>query len=134
MQVAGSRAECKKLCLIRVIIALEESKEETCEQRTDPADGQYGAAGGEGNLNVTDRFAITPEDHAVLGEEIQIVREAVAGLPEKYRVPIYLYYSADLSVAEIAEVLMVPAGTVKSRMNKAKQLLKKELEALRYDR
>ena len=45
-----------------------------------------------------------------------------------------MYYSADLSVKEIAEVMKIPEGTVKSRMNKAKHLLKKELEALGYDR
>ena len=55
-------------------------------------------------------------------------------LPEKYRIPVYLYYSAELSVKEIAEVMKIPEGTVKSRMNKAKHLLKKELEALGYDR
>lgn len=41
---------------------------------------------------------------------------------------------ADMSVREIAEILQIPEGTVKSRMNKAKHLLKKELEALGYDR
>ena len=58
----------------------------------------------------------------------------VANLPEKFRMPIHLYYSADMSIREIAEILKVPEGTVKSRMNKAKSLLKKELEALGYDR
>lgn len=55
-------------------------------------------------------------------------------MPEKYRLPIHLFYSADISVQEIAKVLQIPEGTVKSRMNKAKRLLKKELEALGYDR
>ena len=41
---------------------------------------------------------------------------------------------ANMQMAEIAEVLQIPVGTVKSRMNKAKSLLKKELEALGYDR
>ena len=44
-----------------------------------------------------------------------------------------MYYSADMSVQEIAGVLQIPEGTVKSRMNKAKHMLKKELEALGYD-
>ncbi len=35
---------------------------------------------------------------------------------------------------QISQILQVPEGTVKSRMNKAKLLLKKELEALGYDR
>ncbi|MFR5355898.1 MAG: RNA polymerase sigma factor [Clostridia bacterium] len=47
---------------------------------------------------------------------------------------IHLYYSADLSIQEIAETLKIPEGTVKSRLNKARQLLKKELEEIGYDR
>ena len=62
----------------------------------------------------------------------------IAGLseasPEKYRIPVYLFYSAELSIQEIAKVLQIPAGTVKSRMNKAKHVLKEELETLGYDR
>ena len=41
---------------------------------------------------------------------------------------------ADLSIQEIAEILKTPEGTVKSRLNKARQLLKKELEEIGYDR
>lgn len=66
-------------------------------------------------------------------DERKTIQQIIANLPEKYRLPIHLYYSAELSVPEIAGVLKIPQGTVKSRMNKAKQLLKKELEALGYD-
>lgn len=45
--------------------------------------------------------------------------------------PIYLYYSADMSICEIATVLQIPEGTVKSRMNKAKHLLKKRTGGIR---
>ena len=62
------------------------------------------------------------------------VRQLVANLPEKYRMSIYLYYSANMSVREIAEMLHMPEGTVKSRMSKARTLLKNELEVLGYDR
>ena len=41
---------------------------------------------------------------------------------------------ADLSIQEIAEILKTLEGTVKSRLNKARQLLKKELEEIGYDR
>lgn len=75
-----------------------------------------------------------PEEHILQEETYQIVQQIVAGLSEKYRIPVYLYYSANMQMAEIAEVLQIPVGTVKSRMNKAKSLLKKELEALGYDR
>ena len=39
-----------------------------------------------------------------------------------------LYYMEEQSVAELAELLSIPQGTVKSRLHKARQLLEKELE------
>lgn len=88
----------------------------------------------EGNLAIADITVISPEDTYIQDDERNFVQQLVAELPEKYRMPIHLYYSADMSVAEIAQILHIPEGTIKSRMNKAKRLLKKELEALGYDR
>lgn len=88
----------------------------------------------EGNLSIADISVMSPESCILRKDEENIVQKIVANLPEKYRMPIYLYYSADMSICEIATVLQIPEGTVKSRMNKAKHLLKKELEALGYDR
>ncbi len=88
----------------------------------------------EGNPAIADITVISPENNIIQEDEKNIVRKVVANLPEKYKMPIHLYYSADMSVPEIAIVLQIPEGTVKSRMNKAKCLLKKELEALGYDK
>ena len=87
-----------------------------------------------GNLAIADLSAMSPESYIMQEDEKNTIQQIVANLPEKYRMPIYLYYSADMSVQEIAGVLQIPEGTVKSRMNKAKHMLKKELEALGYDR
>ena len=87
----------------------------------------------EGNPAIADMSAMSPESCIIQEDEKNMVQRIVANLPEKYRMPIHLYYSADLPVKEIAGVLQIPEGTVKSRMNKAKHLLKKELEALGYD-
>ena len=76
----------------------------------------------------------SPEDELLNQNEVYEVRRVVSTLPEKYRLPIHLFYSADLQIAEIAAILRIPEGTVKSRLRKAKKLLKKELEALGYDR
>ena len=54
--------------------------------------------------------------------------EAVHGLPEKLRVTGVLYYFRDMDTAGTAEVLGVPQGTVKSRLSKARKLLKEVLE------
>lgn len=76
----------------------------------------------------------SPEQIILRQDEIDMVQRLVASLPEKYRIPIYLYYSADMQIKEISEILEMPEGTVKSRMRKAKKLLREELEAIGYDR
>lgn len=61
------------------------------------------------------------------------IRKCVSSLPEKYRLVIYLQYSSNMKQEEIAACLHIPLGTVKSRTNKAKKILKKRLEDLGYD-
>lgn len=61
-------------------------------------------------------------------EQCRLVREAVTALPEKYRVPILLYYMEEMPVAEVAKVLGIPPGTVKSRLSVARKRLESELE------
>jgi len=61
-------------------------------------------------------------------EQRRVVREAVSSLPEKYRVPILLYYMEEMKVSEVAGVLGIPPGTVKSRLSVARKRLESELE------
>ena len=76
----------------------------------------------------------SPEHIVLQQSEVDMLQGLVASLPEKYRIPIYLYYSADMQINEVSEILGLPEGTVKSRMRKAKKMLKEELEAIGYDR
>ena len=78
--------------------------------------------------------AVSPEHIVLQQNEVDMIQRFVASLPEKYRIPIYLYYSADMQINEVAEILGLPEGTVKSRMRKAKKQLKEKLEAIGYDR
>jgi len=48
----------------------------------------------------------------------------VINLPNKYKEPILLYYYEELSTVEIASVLKVPEGTVRSRLHRGRKLLK----------
>ena len=74
-------------------------------------------------------------EHIVLQQnEVDMIRKLVALLPEKYRMPIYLYYSADMQINEISGILGLPESTVKSQMRRAKKMLKEKLEAIGYDR
>ncbi|NNE58829.1 MAG: sigma-70 family RNA polymerase sigma factor [Hellea sp.] len=56
------------------------------------------------------------------------LRRAIAGLPSKQRAAIALFYLEEFSVAETAVALSVPAGTVKTRLMKARQSLRAILE------
>ena len=50
---------------------------------------------------------------------------AIMSLPKKHRVVIVLFYFREFSQQEIAQILDIPEGTVKSRLNTAKKLLKR---------
>jgi len=54
---------------------------------------------------------------------------AIRGLPPIHRAAVHLFYVEDLSVEEIASVLGIPAGTVKSRLHHAREALKRQLGA-----
>ena len=65
--------------------------------------------------------------------ETEVLLAFTAQLPEKYRIPLYLYYSANMKTEDIAKHLHIPLGTVKTRLRKAKAILKERMEALGYD-
>jgi RNA polymerase sigma-70 factor (ECF subfamily) len=59
------------------------------------------------------------------GELCALVKSLTAALPDKFRLPVTLFYTNEFSVAEIADLLGVPAGTVKSRLHTGRQTIKK---------
>lgn len=62
------------------------------------------------------------------------VTQAVLSLPARYRIPVHLYYYEDYSVAEIANILNKSEGTIKSRLFRARNLLRERLkEEERYE-
>ena len=69
-----------------------------------------------------------PDGNAVAEEHAVAIRKAVNELPEHYRSVIILRHYQDLKFREIAEVLEVPEGTVKSRMAEALSLLNQNLK------
>jgi len=62
--------------------------------------------------------------NGLLGESIM---SAIAGLPEAFRITVLLVNVEGLGYDEAAEVLGVPAGTVRSRMKRGRTLLQKAL-------
>jgi RNA polymerase sigma-70 factor (ECF subfamily) len=57
------------------------------------------------------------------GPERADLRDALAAIPSTYREVVVLHYYADLPVDEIATVLQMPVGTVKSRLSRARAAL-----------
>ena len=72
--------------------------------------------------------APSAEERYASGDMVQQVRGQVHRLPGKYREVIALHYFSRLSLREVAAVLGIPLGTVKSRVNQAFALLKEQLE------
>ena len=54
--------------------------------------------------------------------------ETVLGLPEKYRIVIHLFYYEDYSIREIAQILHISEGNVKTRLSRGRKLLKDVLK------
>ena len=58
----------------------------------------------------------------------EVLNTAVEGLPEKYRTAFMLRDVQELSYEEVAQILDVPLGTVKSRVNRARLILREKLQ------
>ena len=61
-------------------------------------------------------------------EDYSTLHDAINRLPRKYRMTIILFYFRDMEISKTAQILNIPPGTVKSRLNKAKKLLKDALK------
>ncbi|MGH7736603.1 MAG: RNA polymerase sigma factor [Candidatus Tyrphobacter sp.] len=68
-----------------------------------------------------------PEHRVVALDEAQRLRAAIARLPEKYRTVITLYHLQGRQYEEIAQVLGLPMGTVKTHLFRAKEHLRRLL-------
>ena len=75
----------------------------------------------------------TPEDRVLQKELYKTVNNCINELDDKMRIPIVLYYNSGLSVEKIAEIIKCPQGTVKSRLHKARNLLRERLEVYGID-
>jgi RNA polymerase sigma-70 factor (ECF subfamily) len=69
------------------------------------------------------------EETLLAEEESSVVRGLVDSLPEKLRIPVILYYTNEMSIPDIGLTLRLPAGTIKSRLFRARKLIEKGLAA-----
>jgi len=70
----------------------------------------------------------TPAEAAALDALQETVRRGLDRLRFEYRAPLTLRFYADLDYKDIADVLGIPEGTVKTRIHRGKQELKRWLE------
>lgn len=71
----------------------------------------------------------TPEEQILLSETQRRIRDAIETLPEKYKSVVILKYMEDMSLQEIGDVLGMPVTTVKTRVHRGREFLKKKLES-----
>jgi RNA polymerase sigma-70 factor (ECF subfamily) len=73
---------------------------------------------------------LDPAAEAERAELHRLLRRAVAELPQPFQVAVILYHLDRLSYDEIAQVLNVPIGTVRSRLARARAMLRAKLAPL----
>lgn len=71
-----------------------------------------------------------PEEEVESLELQETIQAEIMKLPEKYRSVIVLKYIEELSLKEISEILDLPVGTVKTRIHRGREALRKQLRHL----
>ena len=78
-----------------------------------------------------DNLQRIPEEEVIDKQRLQLLRAAVAELPDKYRKVIELRYYEDLAYEEIAERLCLTLSNVKIQIMRAKQMLSQLMQPMR---
>ncbi len=73
----------------------------------------------------------TPDVVVEMGERDDILQQAIQELPDYQRAMVILFHTQNKSYEEIAQIMDLPVGTVKSRLNRARLALREKLEPLR---
>jgi len=73
-------------------------------------------------------FECIPETECPYDSRYKELLSAVNRLPEKYRTILVMRYFNDYSEEDTAKLVGIPKGTVKSRLNKAKKLIREVME------
>lgn len=95
---------------------------------------QMGAPAGDDDPNpgnaVADTAADDPADPLIAAETETLVQEAINSLDDEHRTVVVLRDIQHCDYHEIADILEVPPGTVKSRLHRARMMLRERLEPL----
>jgi RNA polymerase sigma factor (sigma-70 family) len=91
-----------------------------------------GRAEAEVDFSVSSVFDLAPSPSLIVArrQEHQRLLEGLRRIPLELQVALELHYWEGLSATEIGIVLELPAGTVKTRLRRAKQLVRERMDAL----
>lgn len=71
-----------------------------------------------------------PEEMLILANDQALVHSMVDALPEELRVPLVLFSDDELNSRQIGEILGISEGTVRTRLQRARQFLRQKIAAL----
>ena len=75
-----------------------------------------------------------PEQTLLLANQQAVVHSMIDALPEELRVPLVLSAFDELNSREIGQILSIPEGTVRTRLQRARQILRQKLAAVQENR
>lgn len=75
---------------------------------------------------------MTPYENVLQREIDKVIKNSISSLPERYKLPITLREIQGLSYEEISNIIKINIGTVKSRISRAREIIKSDIE--KYNR
>ena len=72
-------------------------------------------------------------DELVRKDEQAVIGEAILELPLKQREVLIYFYFNEMTIAEVAHILSIPEGTVKTRLRRSKELLRGKLKGIEWE-
>lgn len=79
-----------------------------------------------------DDFTPSPSTMFALQQEQRLLLEALRRIPLDHQLVLELYYWEDMAAPELAQVLSIPEGTVRSRLRRAKEALAEKMASLAH--
>ncbi len=80
-----------------------------------------------------DRGSSNPAELVLGSMDVEHIIQAIESLPDDYRLVCALYFLEETAYQEIADILEIPVGTVRSRLHRGRKLLQKSLWNIAVD-